>query len=147
MEISKIPVGMWVLSAIGLVDSLYLTWLKFFGTPANCIQGIGDCWSVNTSRYSEVYGIPVALLGILAYLTIIAALIIYNTFKQFREITNYIVFGLTLSGTMYSIYLTYLELFVIRAICPFCLLSAFTMLLLFILSVVQLLRSVGNPNP
>jgi len=55
-----------LLAILGLIDSLYLGWIKLAGETAAC-SGIGDCEAVNTSRYSEIGGVPIALLGALAY--------------------------------------------------------------------------------
>ena len=147
MPKNKLLLSQLVIAAAGLIDSLYLSWLKYFGTPENCIEGLGDCWSVNTSRYSEVYGIPVAVLGTLAYLAIIVVLFWGSRQQKWQSFSSYFVFGMALSGTMYSAYLTYVEFFVIRAVCPFCVVSAIAMLLLLVLSIVHLLRIANEPNP
>ena len=130
-----------VLSAIGLVDSLYLTWIKMTHNQALCIKGVGDCWSVNTSRYSELFGIPIAIYGAAAYLVILLVLLFESKIKPLTEFAPYVLFGLCLFGTIYSFYLTYLELVVIKAICPFCVVSAVTMTMLLILTIVRLLRT------
>ena len=62
-----------ILALIGLVDSVYLTWIKITNQEAIC-SSIGDCEAVNTSVYSEIAGIPIAFLGVGAYLAMIAAL-------------------------------------------------------------------------
>jgi uncharacterized membrane protein len=129
-----------VLALIGLLDSSYLTWLKFANDPRMCIQGLGDCWSVNISRFSVVYGIPIAILGICAY----GFLFLLNFFedrnKFIKNNSVSISFGVTLVGIIYSAFLTYVEIFVIKAICPFCVFSAVIMLSLFIITILRLYR-------
>ncbi len=126
------------LSIVGLVDSSYLAWLKFAHQESRCIAGLGDCFSVNTSRYSTLNGIPVAVFGMVGYLVILALLFLESR-KGFWETNAGIAeFGATLFGVLFSAYLTYLEIAVIHAICPFCVLSAISMLILFILSIVRL---------
>ncbi len=136
---------LWVVSLIlavaGFIDSVYLSWIKFSHTESSCIRGIGDCFTVNTSRYSEVQGIPIAVFGAVGYLIIIVTLLAWRRPGFFEENSSLILFGVTLFGVLYSIYLTYLEIAVIKAICPFCLLSATIMLILFILSTAQLATS------
>ena len=143
----KIWVASLILSILGLADSVYLSWIKFSHTEASCIRGIGDCFSVNTSRYSEFMGIPIALFGVIGYLIIIVVLLAGRRPGFFLENSPLIVFGATLFGVLYSAYLTYLEIAVIKAICPYCLVSAILMLSLFILSIVQLTASYSQSNP
>ena len=128
-------------AAIGLIDSLYLIWIKIANSPAYCLQGVGDCFTVNTSKYSQIFGIPIAVFGVLGYLLILLILYFENRNNFLQENSDYILFGLTLVGILYSAYLTYLELFVILAICPFCVLSAIAMTTLFILTIFRLVKS------
>ncbi len=114
------------LAITGLADSLYLSWLKLTGSTAIC-SDIGDCDVVNNSPYSEIGGIPVALLGAAVYLHIVIFLYAYRRSPQQVANVPMLVFGLTLVGVLYSAYLTYLEIAVIKAICPFCVVSAIIM--------------------
>lgn len=59
-----------LLSLIGVLDSGYLSWIKLSQTEEECIPSFGNCAAVNTSVYSEIFKIPVAYIGFLAYLTI-----------------------------------------------------------------------------
>jgi uncharacterized membrane protein len=129
-----------IVNLIGLVDSVYLLWIKIANDKAYCLQGVGDCWTVNTSKYSSIFGIPVSVFGIIGY-TIILLVFLYqkrNAFLQNNAVT--LLFGLTLAGLLYSAYLTYIELYVIYAICPFCVISAVAMVVLFVLSVYRLVK-------
>ena len=127
-----------VVSFIGLVDSLYLTWVKLSNNTAACLPGIGNCEAVNTSRYSEVFGIPVALLGAIAYLILLGIVLLEDKIDWVNLYSRMGVFGLTFAGLLYSAYLTYLEIAVIRAVCPFCVISAVCILILFVLSIARL---------
>lgn len=131
-----------VLSAIGLVDSIYLTWIKLAGQEVIC-AGVGGCDVVNTSRYSEVGGIPIALIGSGAYLFILLLLLLEDRSSFLQENSALYVFGLSLVGTLYSFYLTYLEIAVINAICPYCVLSAIVISVIFILSIFRLRQGFG----
>ncbi len=134
-----------VLALIGLVDSAYLTWVKLANQEAKCDFGIGDCYTVNTSRYSEFYGIPIALFGVLAYLAIFLLLVFERRHPILQEYAPLAVFGLSLVGTLYSAYLSYIEAAVLRAWCPYCVLSAIAITLIFLLSLPRL-RSFWNPT-
>ncbi len=127
-----------VLALIGLVDSAYLTWVKFAHQEAKCNFGIGDCYTVNTSRYSEIYGIPIALFGMLAYLTILLLLVFERRHPLLQEYAPLAVFGISLAGTLYSAYLSYIEAAVLHAWCPYCVLSAIVITLIFLLSLPRL---------
>ena len=129
-----------ITALIGLVDSAYLIWIKIANDKVYCLPGLGDCWTVNTSQYSQVFGIPISVFGVLGYLIILLVFLYQdrNNFLQNNHIT--LLFGMTLAGFLYSIYLTYLELFVINAICPFCVVSAISMTVLFVLSVIRLVK-------
>lgn len=127
-----------VIASLGFLDALYLLMIKLTQEPAFCIQGIGDCWSVNTSKYSEIIGIPVSLLGAGAYLAIILIQVSTKRTKFLQKYGPLSFFGISLTGTIYSAFLTYLEIWVIRAICPFCVISALFMLILLLLSIQNL---------
>ncbi len=130
-----------VLAFLGVVDAAYLSWLKLTHNEALCLGGIGDCATVNSSPYSEFYGVPIALLGLLVYLAILFLLgIVEPRGGGWQEWARYGVFGLTFFGTLYSLYLTYLELGVIHAVCPFCVFSALLLLFLLILAIIRVLE-------
>ncbi len=137
----------WIVAGIGLVDSLYLIWIKIADSPAYCLQGVGDCFTVNTSKYSMIFGIPVAVFGVIGYLLILLTLYFEQRNPFIQSNADFILFGLTLVGILYSAYLTYLELFVILAICPFCVLSALSMTTLFILTIIRLVKSQTATQP
>lgn len=136
----------WLTALIGLLDSIYLTVLKYSNNKSLCIQGVGDCWSVNTSIYSEIFGIPIALLGFGAYGFILLVLWAEQHHSLIQQYADFLLFGVTLIGIIYSAYLTYLEIAVIKAICPFCVVSAVAMLILFIYSVKRLIDPRGNES-
>ena len=123
------------LTIIGLLDFLYLSWLKLAKDEIICL---GGCDIVNSSKYAEILGIPVALIGALAYLAILFFLINKIEFVFFKENSTIIVFIFSLIGVIYSLYLTYLELYIIHAICPFCVISAIVLVLLLVTTIFRL---------
>ena len=137
----KLNISMQIVALIGLLDSLYLTWVKLSHTEAACLPGIGNCETVNTSRYASIYGIPIALLGAGAYLTIFAILLLERRKGFWMDNGAMIIFGLSLIGLLYSAYLTYIELAVLHAVCPYCVLSALAILAIFLINLVRLTRN------
>lgn len=125
-----------IMALIGLVDSLYLAYIKLSNQIGIC--GIGECEVVNSSKYAEVAGIPIALLGAGAYLLIAVLLGWGHHLNPLGQSASLWVFGITLVGVLYSIYLTYIEVAVLHAICPYCVVSAVVMAFLFVLAIVRL---------
>ena len=112
------------LAALGVAVSAYLTGVHYGGTPLLC-TGAGGCEQVQASRFATVAGVPVALLGLGLYLALLGIAIWRGRGGDATPAPVLLVlFGLALAGTLYSAYLTYLELFVIGAICPWCVTSA-----------------------
>jgi uncharacterized membrane protein len=132
-----------VLAALGFIDSAYLAWLKLTGGTAAC-AGIGDCETVNNSIYSQIAGVPIAILGAGAYVIVFVLLVLLLRARAQSETLSLALFGITLVGVLYSAYLTYLELAVLHAVCPFCVTSAVIMTLLWVISLFFVLRSPGN---
>jgi uncharacterized membrane protein len=135
----KVLIG---LAAVGLLDSLYLTWIKL-AEDGVCNVSSG-CEVVNTSVFASIAGIPIAALGAGAYGVMLVVLLLEprNDFLSFNGAM--IVFGFSLIGVLYSAYLTYLEIYVIRAICPFCVLSAVVLTIMLIVSGLRLQRSFSQ---
>ena len=125
------------LAALGFVDSIYLTWIKLTGSYTTC-GPIGNCEAVNSSRFAEIAGVPIALIGAIGYLAIMILISLEVRFPDFKEGLLLGFFGFTLTGTIYSAYLTYVEIAILNAICPYCVISALIMVLLFVLSVKRL---------
>lgn len=134
-----------VLAVLGLLDSIYLVWVKYTGVYALC-GPIGNCESVNTSKYSEIYGIPIALLGAIAYAIMILLPLLENRTQFWKEYSPTIVFGMSLIGVLYSFYLTYIEIIVLKAVCPYCVISAIILVFLLVLSVIRLSISLGESD-
>lgn len=127
------------LAVLGILVSIYMTIYKFTGNKKMCI-GSGDCETVNQSRFSEIYGIPVALVGVGGYLSILAVLLLEKRNPFLRDNATMLLFGVTLMGFLFTLYLVYVELILLKALCPFCVTSQVTMTLIFIVSVIRLVR-------
>jgi uncharacterized membrane protein len=127
------------LAVIGILVSAYMTVFKLTDNQSMCL-GNGGCSVVNSSIYSEVYGVPVAVIGILGYAGILAALLLQRRGGFFEENGIMIAFGLVLAGFLFTLYLIYVEIALIHALCPFCLTSQISITILFVLSVIRLVR-------
>ena len=125
-----------VLTVLGLAVSAYLAWIKLTGNTASC-GPIGDCESVNNSRYAVIGGVPIALLGMAGYLALLIALAVERQ-SAWKEIARLAAFGVSLVGTLYSAYLTYIEVAVLKAVCPYCVVSAIAMTAILILCILRL---------
>jgi uncharacterized membrane protein len=129
-----------VLSLVGIVLSLYLTLFKlgYFGI-LQC--SIGGCETVQASEWADFLGLPVAAWGIGAYATLLALALVgvQPRFARERWI-SLAIFGVSAVGVAFSAWLTYLEAFVIRAWCQWCVISAVLITLIFILSIPALRR-------
>lgn len=127
------------LVVIGLLVSIYMTIYKATSNDALCL-GSGDCSTVNASRYSEVYGIPVASIGIAGYLAILLVHWYERRDKFFENNGPMLIFGMALTGFLFTVYLIYVEFAILKAYCPFCLASQSAMTLTFIISIMRLIR-------
>lgn len=125
---------------IGLLDSGYLSFSKLSSSQLVCSISVGDCNAVNASQWSYILGIPVAYLGFLTYLAILLLLLFGKKINFVKPYTEYLFFFLTLTGFLFSIYLTYIEAAVIYTFCQWCLISAGVMTFLFSISVIKLAR-------
>lgn len=138
---------MTIIAGLGLIDSAYLTIEKITNNKAMCLPGLGDCWTVSNSPYSQIFGIPVASFGFLAYLIFLLLLRNEERFPTWKDTILQATFGIALSGTIYSIYLTYLEIAVIKAVCPFCVISAIVMFILFGCTILRLVQNQSEFKP
>jgi uncharacterized membrane protein len=125
-----------ILSVIGLGVAIYLTFIETTNAKAVC-GPVGDCNAVQASRFAKLFGIvPVGLLGAAGYIAILVAWFLGKSGRgRLAQLAPVAIFGMALFGVLFSIYLTYIELFVIHAVCIWCLSSAVIMALVLALSV------------
>jgi uncharacterized membrane protein len=136
-----------LLALFGLSVASYLAYTKLADTAVVC-GPVGDCDAVQTSVYSELFGIPAAVLGALSYLGILALWAVSHLGRdQAADLARLGLFGLALVGSLFSLYLTFLEPFVIGAVCAWCLASAVTMTLILLLATQKVVREALAATP
>lgn len=113
-----------VLALVGCFVALYL-WLYKIGVIGGLQCGSGSCEYVQTSRYGVFLGVPVAFYGVLGYIGIlIVALVGLQPRRLDRPGPTFLLVGMSGVGFLFTLYLTYVELFVLHAICRYCVASA-----------------------
>jgi uncharacterized membrane protein len=123
-----------VLALVGLAVALYLAYVEVTQTEAVC-GPVGECNVVQTSDYALFVGVPVALWGVLNYLVVFVLWTGQRTLAgRWANLSLLGLLGLTVFGTLFSVYLTCLELFAIQAICSWCLSSAVITTVLMLLA-------------
>lgn len=118
-----------LLAFAGLIISAYLSVKILGGSDLNyCITG-KECDIVNNSIYSRIIGIPVSVIGLAGYILILAV-----SFYSFTKRKKWnLLFYITVIGASFSLYLTYVEIFKIKAICSFCVVSLVIILAILVL--------------
>jgi uncharacterized membrane protein len=132
-----------ILCVIGLGVAGYLSYIEITLSQAAC-GPVGDCNAVQASRYARLWDVlPVGVLGAVGYVGILAAW--WAGRKKWGWVSSYApiaLFGMAFFGTLFSVYLTYLETFVIKTVCLWCLSSAVIITLLLLLSLNHVLRAL-----
>ncbi|MGH7890293.1 MAG: vitamin K epoxide reductase family protein [Thermodesulfobacteriota bacterium] len=129
-----------ILSTLGFALSLYLTYIHYSEAEALfCTSGSG-CDTVRESPYAVILGVPVSLLGAIGYSLIFVLSFISNN----RRDKWFLLYLFTLAGFVFSTYLTYIELFVLKAVCFYCVISA--VIITAILVILVLKRPVGTAS-
>jgi uncharacterized membrane protein len=126
------------LASFGIGVAAYIAIADSGGGSPVCVAGGHGCQTVAESSYSHLLGVNVAVFGIVGYILLLACALLRGDGPRM------IGFGLALIGFGYSLYLTYLELFTIDAICQWCVASAVSMALLFLANAVRMLAYVGT---
>jgi uncharacterized membrane protein len=131
-----------VLSLVGLGVAAYLAYVETQFVEAIC-GPVGDCNAVQSSSYARLFGIPIGLIGVAGYVAILGA---WFWGRSGNPTARLLLMGMAVFGVAFSIYLTYLELFVIEAVCMWCLSSAVIMMLIM-LAAAAWLAQIWVPKP
>ena len=128
---------MWLLALGGMGVAGYLTYTHLANQAIVCGESHG-CDIVAQSVYSRIAGVPISLLGLLAYIALFLLTMARGRVPE--DLNAHIplaVFGISLIGVLFSAYLTYLELFVILAVCKWCVASAVIVTVFLLLSLFE----------
>jgi len=120
-------------SIFGLADSAYLTYVHYFGPTLGCTI-LEGCNTVASSSYAQFLGIPLSLFGVLYYGTMILFVTIYMHAKNLIMLPVIMLF--TSTGMILSLYFLYLQVFVIHALCAYCIASLITSSIIFLISLI-----------
>ncbi|MDE2748922.1 MAG: vitamin K epoxide reductase family protein [Chloroflexota bacterium] len=119
---------------IGLIVAGYLSYLKVANAPAACLTtGPFNCNVVLNSQYSELAGLPIAWLGFAVYVFIGLALWLETRNEFMRQYGRLIVFGIGLFAWLFSMWLVYVQVALLEALCPWCLTHETNFTILFAL--------------
>jgi uncharacterized membrane protein len=127
---NKTKISFLIIIILGFVDATYITIERFMNKIPPCT--LSECGTVLTSSYSEILGIPVSLLGAIYYLVLIILFMIH--FDTKKEVYLQFAFHFTIFGLLFSLYFLFVQAFVIKAFCQYCLVSNTTSIILFIIS-------------
>jgi uncharacterized membrane protein len=140
----KLRIAAALLALAGIAVATYITIAESGGGAPKCLAGGTGCETVAESRYSHLAGINVAVIGIAGYAVLLAAAVLPGDAGRFGGFLTALV------GFGFSAYLTYLELFVIDAICQWCLVSAVLMTLSLAVAATRAFaftgRELGTPQ-
>jgi len=130
-----------ILGLAGMGISGYLTYIHYQNLNSICLFG-AKCDEVLTSPYSQIWGIPLALFGLFMYavLTVMGLLLLSKRIAR-QDLLALGIYAVALSGTLFSIYLYYLEIFEIHAFCTWCIASSLVMFSLLACSLINLKKS------
>lgn len=128
-------------AVLGIGIATYITIADSGGGAPACLAGGGGCETVASSSYSHIAGVNIAVFGIVGYVLLFASAFFANDAARFGG------FAVSLGGFGFSVYLTYLEIFKIEAICQWCVSSAVVMTILFLLNATRLIGYAGTAGP
>ncbi len=146
MRLTPLPAAAFIVSLLGILVTAYLSYTHATGGVVACIGG-GGCEAVQSSRYGAMLGVPLSYLGLGYYLTC-AALSLASALNRAVRLPwgAPILFVLTLSGLLFSGYLTVLQAVVLHSFCAWCLTSAIIAAVLFVASLAALWRATTPPS-
>jgi uncharacterized membrane protein len=128
------------LALAGVAVAGYLTWVQYADLQPICVGGGDACERVQSSEYASLLGVPVALLGLVAYLALLASLVLPDAAGQV------VAAFIALAGAAFSLYLTWVEVAELDALCQWCVASAALMVALAIVSAVRVVSAAPSPS-
>ena len=132
-----------LLVVIGLFIAGYLSYLKLAAAPAACVEaGPFNCNVVLNSQYSELAGVPIAYLGFSVYALIGLVMLFEGKLSFLEQYGSLLIFGIGLFAWLFSMWLVYVQFFLLEALCPWCLSHETNFTLLFITIAFRVYREI-----
>jgi uncharacterized membrane protein len=130
-----------LLCAVGIFVAGYMSWAEATGNETVCTNtGSINCSAVQTSAYAKTAGIPVANMGLLGYLAILAVLVLEDQVDFLAAYGRTLIVSVALGGVIFQTYLTYIEAFVLEKWCEWCVTSYILISLLFVIGAYRVYR-------
>jgi len=119
---------------LGLGITGYLSWERLTGGSPACVIG-GGCATVQNSEYAQIFGVSLSYLGFITYALMLASALIPGFWGRLLGLVT------SVGGVLFSLWLLYAELFLIEAICPWCMASLVVMLLALAVAIARVMRA------
>jgi uncharacterized membrane protein len=130
-----------VLCVVGVFVAGYMSWAEATGNETVCADtGSVDCAAVQNSAYAKTAGIPVANMGLLGYLAILAVLLLEDQVEILAAYGRTLIISVALGGVIFQTYLTYIEASVLEKWCQWCVTSYIVISLLFVIGIYRMYR-------
>lgn len=123
-----------ILALLGLGITGYLSWTELMGDAPACVIG-GGCATVQNSEYAQIFGVSLSYLGFITYALMLASAIVPGFWGRLLGIVT------SVGGVLFSLWLLYAELFLIEAICPWCVASLVVMILALAVAVARIAKA------
>lgn len=123
-----------ILALLGLGITGYLSWTELMGDDPACVIG-GGCATVQNSEYAQIFGVSLSYLGFITYALMLASAIIPGFWGRLLGIVT------SVGGVLFSLWLLYAELFLIEAICPWCMASLVVMILALAVAITRVVKA------
>lgn len=137
----------YALVLVGLIIAGYLSYLKLAAAPAVCVEaGPFNCNVVLNSQYSELAGLPIAWLGFGVYALIGLVMLLEGKLALLEQYGSLIIFGVALFAWLFSMWLVYVQFFLLEALCPWCLSHEANFTLLFLTIAYRIYREMLAPE-
>ena len=130
-------IGIPILGLAGVAVSGYLTYIHYTYIKPVCVFNL-ECDEVLSSSYAAMWGVPLALLGLVMYVVIIdLGLLLWRKDSEWEHLIALGTYGVALAGIVFTGYLYYLEIFVLHAFCSWCIISSIVLACIFVISLVN----------
>ena len=125
-----------ILSVAGVAVSAYLTFEHYQLVPSVCLFHM-KCDKVLASPYAQLWGVPIALIGLGMYALI--SLMVFASWRnpRWEHVIGLGIYGVSLSGIVFTGYLYYVEIFILKALCTWCMVSSVVLMSIFVVSVLD----------